>query len=137
MENFLIFISQNFLPFLLFVSLLIFLFYYEGRKGGRRVDNLEATRIINKDNGLVVDLRSAGEFSEGHLVNAINVLPENIIEQINTLNTNKDAQVLLVCKTGSTSKKVSLLLKKEGYENINILSGGMLNWSNSGLPTSK
>ena len=137
MENFLIFISQNVLPFLLFVSLLIFLFYYEGQKGGRRVDNLEATRIINKDNGVVVDLRTASEFSQGHLVNAINVLPENIIEQINTLNTNKDAQVLLVCKTGSTSKKVSLLLKKEGYENINILSGGMLNWSNSGLPTSK
>jgi rhodanese-related sulfurtransferase len=42
--------------------------------------------------------------------------------------------LLLVCKTGAISKKAGIELKKLGYLETNILSGGMISWYNSGLP---
>ena len=134
MENFLLFFTQNIFFFLLLISLVLALIFYEGKKGGNRVDNIEATRIINKENGLVLDFRSAEEFSQGHLANAINIPLVNISEQINTLSKEKTIPLLLVCKTGAISKKAGIELKKLGYLKTNILSGGMISWYNSGLP---
>ena len=45
--------------------------------------------------------------------------------------------VILICKTGTTSAKSAGELKKQGFTNINVLSGGMMNWTQSGMPLVK
>ncbi|MDG2060752.1 MAG: rhodanese-like domain-containing protein [SAR86 cluster bacterium] len=137
MENLLLFLAQNIFAFFVLIFLVFFLIFYEGKKGGKRVDNTEATRLINKENCLVLDLRPAHEFNIGHLSNAVNLLIEDVGDQINTLQKDKEKPLLLVCQTGSVSKKAGISLKKSGYENLYILSGGMMGWQNAGLPTIK
>ena len=41
------------------------------------------------------------------------------------------------CKTGTTSSKAAGDLKKQGFTNVNVLSGGMMNWTQSGMPLVK
>ena len=137
MDTFFLFIVENFIAFsllLIFISLLII---HESRKGGKKIDPTEVTRLINKEEGLVIDLRSSAEYLSGHITGAQNIEPQRTLDQILSLKTPKEKPIILVCKTGSSSRSVGGELKKNGYLNINIMSGGMLLWQNQGLPLSK
>ena len=59
MNKFLVFISDNFLAVLVLLTLIAALIIYERRKGGTKVDNSEMTRLINKENPFIYDLRSS------------------------------------------------------------------------------
>jgi uncharacterized membrane protein (Fun14 family) len=58
MEKFLIFIGENFMAVLLLISLIVILVFYERKKGGTKIDASELTRLINKEEPYVFDLRS-------------------------------------------------------------------------------
>ena len=137
METFLIFITENLVAFFLLTALIFALIFHEGKKGGNKIDHSEATRMINRENATVIDIRNTAEFSEGHLVNSINISEDNISEQINTIEKNKEIPILLICKNGSSSKKAGMKLIKLGYANVNLLSGGIIGWQTAGLPLLK
>ena len=76
MDTFFLFVSQNFIAFLLLALCLISLVVYESKKGGKKVEPSEATRLINKEGAVVFDLRTSEEFSAGHIAGSVNILPE-------------------------------------------------------------
>ena len=39
------------------------------------IDNAEAVVLMNNQNAVVIDLRSIDEFSNGHIINSLNLLP--------------------------------------------------------------
>ena len=59
MNKFLVFLGDNFLAVLVLLSLIVILIIYERRKGGTKLDTSEMTRLINKGDPLVYDLRSS------------------------------------------------------------------------------
>ena len=137
MDTFFLFVTENFVAFSLLLLCIFILIVYEGRKGGRRIDTNEVTRLINKEEAIVIDIRSSNEFSSGHITNAINIQPNKIDQQIDAIKAPKESPIILVCKTGNNSRVVGSKLQKNGFQNINIISGGMLSWLNQGLPVSK
>ena len=137
MNTFFLFISQNFIAVTLLLLSLIALIVYEGRKGGKKLSPGEATRKINKENALVVDLRSSQEFSSGHKASSINVQDDKLEQHLITKRHPKETPVVLVCKTGVASKKSGISLMKAGYLDINVVSGGMMTWEGNGMPLSK
>tara|TARA_Y100001970_G_scaffold288855_1_gene417357 strand:- start:38654 stop:39070 length:417 start_codon:yes stop_codon:yes gene_type:complete len=137
MEKFFIFIGDNFVAVLLLFFFIILLIIYESRKGGKKLDSSELTRVINKDNPLVYDLRSSSEFDSGTISGAKNIAPENVHKGNVLFKANESDKVVLLCKTGSSSKTVGVKLIKEGYKDINILNGGLMSWIQQGLPLSK
>jgi rhodanese-related sulfurtransferase len=137
MNKFSVFISENFLAVILLLSLISILIIYERRKGGKKVDTAEMTRLINKENPYVYDLRSAAEFSIGSVAGALNIQPSSLVKGDALFKANESDCIVLICKTGTTSAKSAGDLKKQGYTNVNVLSGGMTNWSQSGLPLVK
>ncbi len=42
------------------------------------IDNAEAVVLMNNQNAVVIDLRSIDEFSNGHIINSLNLLPTEI-----------------------------------------------------------
>ena len=58
MEKFVLFISDNSLAVFILISLIVILIIYEKKKGGRKIDANELTRLINKENPYVFELRS-------------------------------------------------------------------------------
>ena len=137
MNKFSLFISENFLVVILLLSLISILIIYERRKGGKKVDTAEMTRLINKENPFVYDLRSAAEYSAGSVAGASNIQPSSLVKGDALFKANENDCIVLICKTGTTSSKSAGDLKKQGYTNVNVLSGGMTNWTQSGSPLVK
>lgn len=137
MDTFFLFFYQNIIAFTLLILCLIALIIYEGKKGGTKVDPAEATRLINREGAVVVDLRPSEEFSTGHITGSLNVSAEKLEQQLNSIKHSKEAPLILVCKTGNNSKVVGGSLLRAGYSNVNLISGGMMTWQGSGLPLSK
>tara|TARA_B110000263_G_scaffold67976_1_gene58936 strand:+ start:1975 stop:2391 length:417 start_codon:yes stop_codon:yes gene_type:complete len=137
MDKFVLFLTDNYLAVLLLFFLLLALMVYESRKGGKKIDASEATRIINKENAFVVDLRTPVEFNSGTIAGAINLQPDNVDKDNSLFKANERDYVILVCKLGSSSNSVGGRLIKQGFQNVNILSGGIQGWVQSGLPLIK
>ena len=137
MNKFLVFISDNFLAVLVLFTLIFALIVYESRKGGNKVDNSEMTRLINKENPFIYDLRSSAEFGGGTVAGAMNIQPSNLIKEDALFKGFEEDCIIIICKNGTVSSKASGELKKQGYINVNVLSGGMMNWIQSGMPLVK
>lgn len=137
MDTLFLFIAENLLAFALLVMCLVALIIYESRKGGTKLDPAQATRLINKEGAVVVDLRTPEEFSTGHITGSLNISPESVEQQLVSLNHPQEKPLILICKTGNSSKGTGALLVKAGYLNVNRISGGITTWQGSGLPLSK
>ena len=137
MNKFFAFISDNFLAVLVLLTLIFALIIYERRKGGNKVDNSEMTRLINKENPFIYDLRSSAEFGAGTVAGAMNIQPINLLKEDALFKAGEEDCIILICKNGTISYKASGELKKQGYINVNVLSGGIINWTQSGMPLVK
>ena len=88
----------------------------------------EATVLVNREDGVFIDIRSRDEYRQGHISGALHILPSQIKEQnITDLEKYKSAPIIVVCKTGQTAQESANLLKKAGFENVNLLKEGLLN----------
>jgi len=137
MNKFFAFIGDNFLAVLVLLSLISILVIYERKKGGVKLDTSDITRLINKNNPFVYDLRSSAEYSAGSIAGAVNLQASNLIKGDSLFKANEEDCIILICKTGTISSKAAGELKKQGFTNVNVLSGGMMNWTQSGMPLVK
>ena len=137
MNKFFVFLGDNFLAVIVLLSLCALLIIHERRKGGTKVDTSEMTRLINKENPFVYDLRSAGEYSAGSVAGAQNLQSSNLVKDDVLFKATEEDCIVLICKTGAASSKAAGELKGQGFNNINVLSGGILNWTQSGMPLVK
>ena len=137
MNKFFAFIGDNFLAVVVLLSLISILIIYERKKGGVKLDASEITRLINKNSPFVYDLRSSAEYSAGSIAGAINIQASNLTKGDSLFKANDQDCIILICKTGTASSKAAGDLKKQGFTNVNVLSGGMMNWTQSGMPLVK
>lgn len=66
---------------------------------------------------IVIDVRTAEEFAEGHLKNAINIPFEQIAIEINKLNITKDTPIVLYCRSGGRSGTAFNTLVSQKFTN--------------------
>ena len=137
MNTFFEFISQNYIPVILLLLSILALIVYEGRKGGKKLTPSEATRKINKEEALVLDLRPSQEFSSGHIAGSINMQEDKLEQHLATKRHPKETPIILECRTGTNSKKSGISLIKLGYLDVNIIGGGMMSWEGNGMPLAK
>ena len=81
-----------------------------------------ADETLVPENALIIDVRTAEEFSEGHLENAINVPLQNI-SNISSVAPDKNTALYLYCRSGRRVKMAIAELKKLGYTNLHDLGG--------------
>jgi phage shock protein E len=85
-------------------------------KRGRRISSKAAADRL-RNGAVVIDVRSAGEFTAGHLPNAINIPLSEIETVISRKVQGKDQVLLLHCQTGTRSGEAKKKLKAIGYGN--------------------
>ncbi len=137
MEKFLIFIGENFMAVLFLISLIVILVFYERKKGGTKIDASELTRLINKEEPYVFDLRSSSEFDSGTVSGAVNIQSTDLVKGNAQFKAKAEDKIVLICKTGSNSSSAAANLKREGFTNVSVLSGGMMGWVQGGMPLAK
>ena len=112
--------------------------FYELRLKSRtlaQVSAADAVRLINKG-AMIVDVRPADAFREGHIVNARNVGQE-ALQPGQTPLKKKNRLLLTVCENGASSGKAAHSLRKAGCENVFSLRGGLNHWRAENLPLVK
>ncbi|PLZ03443.1 sulfurtransferase [Burkholderia sp. WAC0059] len=107
------------------------------RGGSAGLSAAEATQIINRRNAVVVDLRPAAEFANGHLPSARQIEFAELQAKVAQLAKNRSNPVLLVCQTGQQSRKARRVVKEAGYEEVHVLEGGLNAWQQAGMPVVK
>ncbi len=82
----------------------------------------------NESDYIILDVRTAEEFAEKHIPNAINIPNETIGEEEITELPDKDQLILVYCRSGNRSKQASEKLAAQGYTNVYEF-GGIIDWT--------
>ena len=85
---------------------------------------------------LVVDVRTAEEYDEGHLPGARRVQLDEIAAAIDAgeFPAPADAPLLVYCRAGSRSAQAAALLSERGFRRVYDLEGGIMAWGEAGQP---
>lgn len=131
------FVGHHWILFLALVVILALLIpnLILGEKGS--IGPLEATEMINRREAAVVDVRPAADFAKGHILNAQNIPMNGFRNQLAVLSRYKDKPLILSCRSGSQSLAACAILRKEGFEEVYNLRGGILAWQAANLPLSR
>ena len=105
--------------------------------GIRQLSPAEVTRLINRENAVLLDVRNANEYQKGHILNSINVPDAELATRLESLEKHKNKTVITYCEFGNTSGKAARSLKTAGFEQIYSLKGGIGAWRSANLPLTK
>jgi rhodanese-related sulfurtransferase len=97
----------------------------------------EAVRLINHEGAVAVDVREDKEFHEGHVLNAVHIPLGLMEERIGDLDAYRSQPLIVYCRTGQRAAHAGVLLRKQGFERVYKLSGGILAWRSADLPVVK
>ena len=88
----------------------------------------EAKNIMDTETDyVIIDARTEEEFATGHIENAILIPEYEIAERAEEELPDKDALILVYCRSGRRSKIASEELVKLGYSNVKEF-GGIIDW---------
>lgn len=105
--------------------------------GIRNLNPAEAIQLMNREDGIVVDVCEPREFAAGHIVHAINIPLAQIGARARELEKYRARPVILSCRSGNRSLKAALLLHKQGFAKVYSLAGGIAAWQRDNLPVEK
>ncbi len=85
----------------------------------------------------LVDVRTPEEFSEGHIMGAVNYdwYDSLFVDNISAVY-DKSAPLYVYCRSGKRASEASAALAKAGFEVYN-LKGGYISWTEAGKPVTK
>lgn len=112
--------------FLLIFMCIIFLSACSSDNG--LISYVDAKEKIINESAILIDVRSPEEYNEEHIEGAT-LLPVDTIdeESISAITENKEAPIIVYCRSGNRSSQALDLLKKLGYKEVYDL-GAMSNW---------
>jgi len=140
MEQFVAFVTKYWLLWLGFVSVLLLLIITELQarmRGPKRISTHETTLLINREDAVVLDIRDNNAFSQGHIIGAQHIPPSKITDHFNQLDKYKTQPLIIVCEYGQQAPVIGATLRKQGFERVYSLQGGLNAWRQAGLPLEK
>ena len=122
--------------FILMLSILGFIGCNAQR--GSSIDSKEAYGLIKADaNIAILDVRTAKEFADGHVAEAVNidVNQADFAQKIDELDRSKT--YIVYCRSGRRSSRAVGIMATKGFKNLYNVSDGFLGWNKNGLPFEK
>jgi molybdopterin/thiamine biosynthesis adenylyltransferase/rhodanese-related sulfurtransferase len=100
----------------------------------RRAGDTEGGNQGGPERGIVlIDVREAAEWDQGHLPGAIHVAKSHLEQQIEQAVPSRDTPVVLYCAGGIRSLFAGQTLAAMGYTDVASMSGGFDAWNGQGL----
>ncbi len=116
------------------VVLLIANEFWTNLRGEKRLSAIDAVRLINDQDAVVLDVRGVADYKKGHILNAINIPSARLQERANELAKYKSRPVLCYCALGSTAPMACTKLRQLGFTTVYSLKGGLNAWQVASLP---
>ncbi|MDR2213243.1 MAG: rhodanese-like domain-containing protein, partial [Pseudomonadales bacterium] len=122
------FLGDHWMLSSLWLALFFLLLAYVNAKAGVSFSPQQATLLLNRDGGVMLDVREHKDFERGHIAGAINIplakLPERAVE----LDKKKEQRIIVVCNMGHSAADAVKLLQARGFTQVNRMAGGMTEW---------
>ncbi len=101
------------------------------------VGTSEVTRLINRENAVLLDVREAKEYEGGRLPNAIHIPLSQLGSRASELAKMASRPIVAYCATGRRSRVAAAALTRVGFKQIYSLHGGLEAWKKDSLPVEK
>jgi rhodanese-related sulfurtransferase len=88
--------------------------------GGATVD----LKSVIAKGAFLVDVRTAGEFAEGHVKGSVNIPLDRVPTQLAKFKNKKN--IIVFCRSGGRSSQAKSILEQNGF--TNVVNGGT--WNN-------
>ena len=88
-----------------------------------KVNKISCNDINTVKNAVLIDVRTAEEFNEGHLDNAINVSSTVLKFNIKAHVTDLETPIIVYCRSGRRSAESADILVNLGYKNVYDMGG--------------
>ena len=111
--------------------------------GLKKLGTVEATTMLNRQNGILVDLRENDDLSGGVIPQAERIPSSILLKKREGFDEykkkfqdkkNQNKPIILMGNKASTVSVVGKLLKDNGFEEVFCLDGGIESWIEAGLP---
>ena len=132
------FLSKNWSLALVFVAsgaMLLWPLIKSRLSSAQQIGTLEATRLINSEDPLLLDVREPNEYNSGHLPDALHIPLSQIKDRADELAKYTSRPVIVYCARGVRSSSAASALAKLGFARVLELRGGLQAWVDAGLPT--
>lgn len=131
------FISNHWLLSGTFVILATMLFMTSSRSGGKALSPALLGGVVNRDNGVLLDIRADSDFRAGHIAGSLNIPQTQLAARLSELDKHKGRPVIVVCNMGHSAADAAKQLHKAGHALVYRLDGGITGWRNENLPVVK
>jgi rhodanese-related sulfurtransferase len=98
------------------------------------IGTLDATRLMNQNSTLILDVRDGADYAGGHLPRARHIPLKELSKRIDEIGKYKDKPVLLTSKGGNAALRH---LKQAGFTTVYQLKGGLAAWQQASLPVER
>ena len=125
------FVQNNWLLILVFVlsgAMLVWPLIQKRLSPGRDVGTLEATRLINSSNAVLLDIREAKEYEGRRLPRALHIPLSQLAGRGGELSRYKGKPVVVYCMVGNRSRTANTVLGRLGFTDVYNLRGGYKAW---------
>lgn len=87
----------------------------------------EAKEIIDAQDIIILDVRTPAEYQEAHIQGALLIPDYDLRASSETKLPDKDAKILIYCRSGSRSRAAAKALINMGYTDVHDF-GGLMSW---------
>lgn len=93
----------------------------------------EARSLIeDKPDLVILDVRTASEYEDGHIEGALNIPVQELSGRIDELSNENE--LLVYCRTGNRSTQAVDILQDAGFKKIYHMNEGITGWIEAGYP---
>ena len=94
----------------------------------------EFSQKLTEPDVIILDVRTPEEFASGHIEGALNIdfNSGDFANEITRLNPSENYAIY--CRSGSRSGQAASIMHKAGFHDVSNLNGGVIDWTNAGLP---
>jgi len=102
------------------------------------ISQTQLQQLMKSDKNIVLlDVRTAQEFEQGHIPNAVNISHKELEARLAELSGAKNTQVVIYCRSGRRAEVAKQLLVTNGFNQLDHLAGDFNEWTRNDLPISK
>ncbi|MGA8514164.1 MAG: rhodanese-like domain-containing protein [Burkholderiaceae bacterium] len=96
-----------------------------------------AVQLINREKAVVIDVSEVEEFAAGHIGGSKNIPVSDMDAKLASMVKNKALPLIMVCPKGARATRAQGMAKKLGFDNVQVLAGGLNAWKAANLPIEK
>ena len=140
MDKYIQFFADHFVlssAWLIAAGMIVYSFIGARLRGFSSINTAMATQLINREDAVILDVREDNEYREGHIVNSLHIPVAYLNDRVKELEKYKDKPIIVGCRSGQRSSQACFTLKKQGFDAVYNLSGGIMAWKNDNLPLTK